>query len=215
MPAGALDLELADFQRIGPRLQRSRIQADGFDGTDDVDADRPDRGKILDFGVGASCRPQPCSESHVIVVVHHLVAGDRLEVIAAGERQYRFARGVGGIAAYVIEDRHVLFSAGPRGIERKVAFDPYLLLVFSLADAKRERRGAVLAVPAVSEVLSALARPEKIVRRWKCGDRSRRAELGDDDAGSRLQRRLTLVVRAAEPVRLRIVRRIAPREPCS
>ena len=136
MPAGALDLESADLQRIGPNLPGCRVQADSLDGTHDVDAERPDRGKILDLGVGAPCRPQACSQCHVIVVVHHLVAGDRLEAIAVGEGQYRFARGVGGVGAHVIEDRHVLFGARPRGVERKVALDPHFFFVFSLADAK-------------------------------------------------------------------------------
>jgi len=46
------------------------------------------------------------------------------------------ARRVGGVGGHVIEDRHVLFSARPRGVEREVALDPYFFLVFSVADAK-------------------------------------------------------------------------------
>src|SRR6185369_15275629 len=71
---------------------------------------------------------------------------------------------------------------------------------------------AVLAIPVVSKVPGGLTRPEKIVRRRERGNRSRLAELGDDDPVFRLEGRLAIVLRAAEPVRLRVVRRIAPRD---
>ncbi len=190
--------------------------------------------QVHDFGVSAAGRHEALAEIHVVVVDHRLVAGDRLVAIAVREGEDRVARRLGRLGARVIEHRHVLHRAGPRAVEREVAAEVLALLVFRLADAERkglacpgrsrgacpersrgacpERSRGVLAVPAVAQVLVALARPEEVVRRRERGDGAGPPAFDNQQAIRGLERRLAFVPRAAEQVFLPHVRQVAPRQ---
>src|SRR5262249_15989893 len=61
--------------------------ANRIDLTDDVDAERFERHQVRDIGGKAAGRTEPLTEIHVVVVIHHLIAGDRLVAVTVRERE--------------------------------------------------------------------------------------------------------------------------------
>src|SRR5207237_7760224 len=60
----------------------SAFESDRVDLADDVEAERFEGLKIGNLRVEAACANQPLTEIHVVVMVHHLVTGQRVVPIA-------------------------------------------------------------------------------------------------------------------------------------
>jgi len=148
------------------------------------------------------------------VVRERLVSGQRQVSVAVRERQHRLARRLARVGARVHIHAHVLQGAGRRVVEREIVdlATQRRLFVLSLAHAHAELLVGVLPVPHVSQVLVNLARPEELVRRRECRDRSAFA-FGDEHAVLRLQRHDRVVLDAAELVLLGAVTGIPPHHP--
>ena len=185
------------FVVVGACLQRiaAAPTAAAVNRREDVDAGRARRLEIGQPHVEPAHLPQPLHRAGVEVRRHHLIAGQRLVAILARERERRLQRRLAGSGADVEEHRHPLPGAGPRAVEREVLAGVFgaaadrvrLLFLLGLADADRERRRTVLAIPVVAEVELGFARPEEAVRRRERGDRAA-GPFGDDQAVARLQR---------------------------
>ena len=90
-------------------------------------------------GMSASRLPacaEPLAEVHVIVMVHHLVPGQRLVAIAVRERERRVVRRRRRLRARIQEHRHALRRARPRAVEREVGLVLGLVFVLGLPDAE-------------------------------------------------------------------------------
>ena len=207
---------VAVIRGIAARLTRDESAA-AVNRRGDGDADGLQHLEVRHARVEPAEMPRAGEQAHVKVRGHHLVAGQRFEVIGTRERP-RALHGRRPIRrAHVEVDGHALPRARPRAEQREVLVAvlgaaPLLfgtLFAFRLAHAKGKRRRPVLAVPVVAEVVARLARPEERVRGRERGNRPG-ARFGDDDAIAGLERDRRLVRRAPEMVVLPEIGDAAP-----
>src|SRR5262249_29730078 len=124
------------------RIDRSRRRvfrsADRIDLTDDIDPQSFERDEIWNVGIEAAGRSQSLAKIHVVVMIHHLVAGQRLVGIAMREGERGIVGGLSGVSARIEEHRHVLQASGPRAVKSKISLALRLVLMVGLADAERK-----------------------------------------------------------------------------
>jgi hypothetical protein len=161
-------------------------------------------------GISASRLAEPLAEIHVVVVVHHLVAGERLVAIAVREGESGGVRRLSAVGARIEEHGHPLRRTGTRAVKSEVRLVLGFVFVLGLTDTEREGFLGFLAVEVVTEIHRDLARPEEVVRRRKHGDGSAAATIGHHDATVRLQGHIVAIDETVEQVLLPGVGGVTP-----
>src|SRR4029450_11769182 len=84
--------EIGRLNRTTTRIQRAwrrtfRASSNRINLADDVDAERFEGDEVWNVGVETASRAEPLPEVHVVVVVHHLIAGHRLVAVPMGKSE--------------------------------------------------------------------------------------------------------------------------------
>ena len=186
------------------------------------------RGNPRRLQVHGPCVQNFFVEMRVEVAGRNLEAGERLVAIVVSERQRGLLRFRAALGAEIVVHRHALPRARRRVVKREIAHrhharrrhlplpeiirEPVRTVAFlaiGLANARRESLRIFLAIPDVAQVQLIFARPEKLVRRWKHGNRSA-AGLDHHEPVARSQCDGIFVGCAAEFVLLPAARDVLP-----